>query len=664
MLLLSFAGWRRGAGVLALTWLATFAGWAQQSVLPASGITDFTLQRPDATYATVIKQSVSDQPFLQALRVTTLKVAAFPWDIQLNARTTAAVVSNDVLLASFYLRRVAGTNEGHLTFVFEKASPDYDKSANRSLPAENAAWRQFHVAFKSGADYAAGAAQINFQLGYDPQTIELGGLTVTNYGTRVPLESLPNDFNYVGREPDAPWRAPAAERIERLRKADLAIELRGPDGLPLPGSVAAEVRVQMQRHAFGFGSAVAGDRLLGTGTDPANYRRIVTNWFNKVVLENDLKWPNWEWRPQVAKNALAWLGARGLPVRGHNLIWPEWRWMPADVEALASQPEQLRQRIDAHFTDQLTAVRGKCVEWDVINEPYSEHQVMDVLGDAEMVRWYERSRALDPDTKLYLNDYGNLEEASLDSPHLNGTLRIIRYLRDHGAPLDGLGLQGHIGSHLSSADHLLAVLDRFSEFGLPLQVTEFDVNINDEATQADYLRDFMTAVFSHPQVNGILLWGFWEGQHWLPDAALFRRDWTIKPSGIAWTNLVFKEWWTDATAIADGAGRANFRGFKGDYVITVTVGGLSQRQAFGLLGDTRLVVTLTNLPPALKATRVEDELRLSWPAPAPGYQLEGKGAGPGSPWQAVPTLPVPTNERRTVAVPLQGLAMLFRLRQP
>jgi hypothetical protein len=45
---------------------------------------------------------------------------------------------------------------------------------------------------------------------------------------------------------------------------------------------------------------------------------------------------------------------------------------------------------------------------------------------------------------------------------------------------------------------LLEVLDRFSAFGLPIQITEFDVTIRDEEVQAQYLRDFCTGVFSHP----------------------------------------------------------------------------------------------------------------------------------------------------------------------
>jgi endo-1,4-beta-xylanase len=79
----------------------------------------------------------------------------------------------------------------------------------------------------------------------------------------------------------------------------------------------------------------------------------------------------------------------------------------------------------------------------------------------------------------------------------------------------------------------------------------------------------MTAVFSHPAVEGIVMWGFWEGQHYNPSAALYRRDWSIKPNGQVWENLVFNEWWTDEIGQTNENGFLEARGFLGDYEIEV-----------------------------------------------------------------------------------------------
>ncbi len=90
--------------------------------------------------------------------------------------------------------------------------------------------------------------------------------------------------------------------------------------------------------------------------------------------------------------------------------------------------------------------------------------------------------------------------------------------------------------------------------------------------QADYTRDFYIAAFSHPAVNGITMWGFWEGRHWIPKAALMTKNWSPKPNYEAYLNLVRKEWWTRETGATDQAGKWSGRGFKGDYSITVQVG--------------------------------------------------------------------------------------------
>jgi endo-1,4-beta-xylanase len=119
------------------------------------------------------------------------------------------------------------------------------------------------------------------------------------------------------------------------------------------------------------------------------------------------------------------------------------------------------------------------------------------------------------------------------------------------------------------------VLDQFSEFGLPIESTELSLNMLDRELQADFMRDYLIALFSHPNVHGIMLWGFWEGRHWRPDAAMFERHWTPRPMADAWIDLVHKEWKTDVTATTDADGVAHARGFCGDYDINVAASSAS-----------------------------------------------------------------------------------------
>jgi GH35 family endo-1,4-beta-xylanase len=441
------------------------------------------------------------------------------------------------------------------------------------------------------------------------------------------------------------------------------VAVRDAGGFPVPG---ANVAVRMKRHAFGLGSAVDGGRLLGfygTIADRQKYQAMITNWFNKVVLENDLKWPSWEANPSTAKSTLAWLTQRGVAVRGHNLIWPSAQFLPANVPPLYGDPAALRQRINQHFTDILTQVTGQCVEWDVINEPYSNHEVMDVLGVNEKIAWFKLARTLEPRAALFLNEYGNLEAAGLNSAQSNDFFKQLKFLRDGGAPLGGIGMQGHFSSFLSSPDNLLAMLDRFGTFGLPIEATEFDVDVPDETVQADYLRDFMTTLFSHPSVNGILMWGFWEVQHWRPNAALFRANWELKPNGVMWSNLVFREWWTTTNVVTDASGNATVRAFKGDYAVGVSTPGHSLESLTSLADNRTLTVVVpgTTSPPSLTAVVQGGQIRLSWPEIATGYHVEWTPTLVPAAWQSAGPDPTLADGEWHVAIDLAAGPGFFRL---
>lgn len=624
---------------------------AQTVVVSPGPLTAFTLQRPDTASATRTVVTVSGMPFTQAVRVQTVRTPGNRWDIQLNRPLSSAFAANDVLAGEVWLRRVDGTNASALVEgVFERSGTPYTQSLTRMWLASGTNWTRFRFAFRCVESYAgttADRAQFNLRLGFPLQTVEIGGLSLTNHGTGRPLSDFPNDINYAGREPEAHWRAAAAERIERLRKADHVVEVLDAGGFPVPG---AEVRVRLQRHEFHWGSAVDGGRLLGsfgTASDRGRYQAVVTNWFNKVVLENDLKWPSWESTTPNGRTAVAaldWLQARGIPCRGHNLIWPGTNYLPSRVRsALASRNATLvRQQIDQHFTNVLGAVRGRLVDWDVMNEITHERAVQDLLGDDEMVRWMQMARNLDPAAKLFVNEYENLEVAGTGSAAPGRFLEALRFLKSRGAPMDGIGLQGHFGGFLPAPEDVYAQLDAFAEFGLPIQVTEFDVAVGDESAQADYVRDLTTVAFSHPAVTDFLMWGFWAGQHWKPEAALFRSDWSLRPAGVAWSNLVFREWTTDLAVRTDRSGRAAFRGFRGRYSIEVRIGGTLVGTAVaeptdGVLKAMGIVLERPRLSVVAGATGGPG---VAWPEAPAGYRIESSTDLVGGPWEPVGIVPV------------------------
>ena len=403
---------------------------------------------------------------------------------------------------------------------------------------------------------------------------------------------------YAGHEPNAPWRAMAEQRIDQVRKADMWISVTDQRGIPLPN---ATVDVRMQRHAFGFGAAVQAHRLRDSNPENDAYKQKVAEVFNIATLENNLKWPAWEgewgsnFTQRGAINAIRWLSEQNVAVRGHVLVWPGANHLPnrlqtqlENVPLNATQQETLRDAIASHIANEAGRLAGSLSAWDVVNEPRTNHDVMDALneGDGAMVSWFQQAAASDPNASLYLNEFGILTSSgSTDTNNQRQLFETLDYLLQNDAPIDGVGLQGHFReSSLTGPEQIWSILDRYTELGLDVQITEFDFATDDEQLQAEFTRDFLTAIFAHEGVDDFITWVFWEGAGWRPNAGMYREDWSLKPNGQVFEDLVFRQWWTDESIVTDGGGRHMVRGFKGDYILTATYDGVSQSIDV-LLGD-------------------------------------------------------------------------------
>ncbi len=397
--------------------------------------------------------------------------------------------------------------------------------------------------------------------------------------------SLPENI-YSGQEPNASWRIEAVERIEKYRKADLVVSVIDNQGRPIKD---AEVKIEMQRHAFGFGSMVhaIGIALEGKdyrtvkSEDARRYRKVIEENYNKVVFGNDLKWAQWlkgehdsgsVYARDNLWKALSWLQERNIPVRGHWIMHNVLDRLPVSSQELTN-PDALRKQIAMHIRDEVSVMKGRLVEWDAINHLVGWGKRTDeVIGRESYVELLKLIKSIDPLVKLYVNE-GAILPGGLNNSRTrrNEYYDWIRYLLAKGAPLQGIGFMGHFKqASLTSPEILYRIYERYASFGLEMQVTEFDINQVPDKLQASYLRDFMTVTFSHPAITGIIMWGFWEGAHWKPAAALYRKDWSIKPAGEAWLDLVFKEWWTRVEGMSGADGILTARGFLGKYKVTVS----------------------------------------------------------------------------------------------
>jgi len=436
--------------------------------------------------------------------------------------------------------------------------------------------------------------------------------------------TVPAPPPYPGAEPDAPWRAVAATQIDAIRKADLQINVTDA-GIPLPG---ADIAVRMQQHQFGFGTAVQNWRLRDSNPQHNTYKQKVSELFNLATPENNLKWPAWEgefgslYTQQGAQDAIAWLQGQGIDVRGHNLVWPGLTNLPSSIQAMLASPplnaaEQqiLRNAIAAHIADVGGVVAGDVVSWDVVNEPRANHDIMDVLfeGDLAMSTWFNQAAAADPNARLFLNEFGIVTSAGgTDTANQQQFFDTLQFLQNNGAPIDGLGMQGHFDmSNLTGPEDLWTIFDRFDALGLDMQITEFDFNTTDEQLQADFTRDFLTAVFAHQGMDAFIFWGFWDDATFTPNAELYRSDWSIKPNGQAYLDLVFGDWWTDADLLSDALGSAMVRGFKGEYEITVTINGQAEVFTVTLAADGSVNLALNQLAGDFNGDGTVDNLDLS-----------------------------------------------------
>lgn len=545
-------------------------------LLPADALSQMDLIGP--SYATMQLVPVSGQPFTEAVRARTTADPQGSHLAQLRIKLEPAIEKNDVLLASFYVRAVelpSGSNVARTEFVMEN-SVSYEKSTVTGVYV-GTDWKKVEIPFVSYMDHPPAGSQFLLRIGFPPQTVEIGGLQLTNYKKTLQVGDLPKTGigyeGYEGREADAQWRKDAIQRIEQIRKADISVQVKDRSGRKVKD---ATVEINMLNHDFMWGTAVSASRLFGTNADSEKYRQAVVELFNSAVPENDLKMPAWDSanRPNGAKT-VNWLNERGLRVRGHTLVWQQEKYMPATANELKNFPVLYRNRIRDYVDEEAGFFKGQLVDWDVVNEPTKNHILTDSFGMSESKHWYKQVRKIEGKSgaDLFLNE----ATAEGGNPaNIANFLQVLEEMKQEGVSIDGIGLQAHFGQYPGSMTRYLSMFDKYATYADKLEITEFDQATPDENLQADFMRDYMTAAFSHPAMKGFLMWGFWDSAHWRKNAPIYRNDWSLKPSGQVWKDLVYGEWWTNETGMTDAKGKFSTRGFLGEYEIKVTYQGKSK----------------------------------------------------------------------------------------
>lgn len=586
------------------------------SLLPKDALVRYQLEK---TYFESGTSSVVDAPGTPYGKVVRLELRTTPkewWHAQIKWPTDQALSKGQAVLLRVLIRVTEGqreTNAGKSELGMQQTHSPWGRLVSPAAPPlPVGSWRWIDLPMISKADYAAGTVQLVMNFGYFPQVLEVADVQATAFGKQVSISDLPQPdyFTYEGREENASWRISANERIEKYRKGNMTIRVVNASGHAVPD---AQVSIRMKKHAFLFGTCT-NENLLRQDADGEKYRQVIKDNFNVVVDEGAMKWAGMVWhgrptgdsRPKTFEEQqqhisritqmLSWFEANGIKVRGHTLIAAVWggQWfaLPPYLKPMvdAGDKDGVRREIEKRIRETMTLFKGRVIEWDVVNESLTASVLQDFLGRKEQVKWYQLAKECDPNALAVINDFHMLSGGAIPS-RTDAYYNEIKFLLDHGAPIDAIGEQAHFNWDLPGMDQTWKILERFAGFGKPMRITEFDVAITDEKLQADYTRDFYTVAFSHPQMQQILMWGFWEGSHWMPTAAMFRKDWTPKPNYQAYRDLVFGKWWTYADIKTDVNGTATVRGFLGDYEITATVDGrkITQMITLGREGQNVIV---------------------------------------------------------------------------
>jgi GH35 family endo-1,4-beta-xylanase len=500
---------------------------------------------------------------------------AKPYGAQFTAPITAAIAKNEPVLAIIKARVVGGAPHGEVLAKLQLRSAPYTSFGATIGLGIHSEWLELPVTFLPDDPIPADSAAIVLLCAHKQQSIEVESIRVLKYPAGTDTAAFPKakpiQRTYPGREPDAPWRKAALDRIEKHRKADLTLTLNDAEGKPLADT---EVTLSLRRHQFGFGSAVVAKRFSGDSEDDRRYRDLVDRLFSIIVFENDLKDGNWSpdfnaqrkaTRNTELEKAFAWLKERHIPVRGHYLMQVA---TPYNLQKITDSTV-IRDRTLASVTERLAFVNDRVIEWDVINHPIA-------WGGADMLNKRPGLEHLDREVfqlasqKTQLPFFVNEDQVFRPGPQCDDTFTYIQALNEAGLTVAGLGNQAHFHeSYLPSPEHLLAITDRYATIVPRQSITEYDIVTNeDEQLAADYTRDVLIATFSHPAYTSFLLWGFWEGSHWKPEAASWNKDWTIRPRGAVIEEWITKHWHTKLTAKTNAQGQLTFRGFPGWYEVT------------------------------------------------------------------------------------------------
>jgi endo-1,4-beta-xylanase len=311
---------------------------------------------------------------------------------------------------------------------------------------------------------------------------------------------------------------------------------------------------------FTVGAAVSEETVR-------THRAVLEEHFQSVTCENQMKWgpvhpAEGEWNFAPADAIVDFATAHGMKVRGHTLVWhnqvAEWTFRDGDGEADAGL---VRERLEGHIATIMGRYRGRVYAWDVVNEAVPDQDDAGLLRPSPWLRAlgpdylavaFRLAHQAAPDAELYYNDYNEWH------PGKRGRIvRLVQELLDAGAPVHGVGLQGHWDLETPTLDELRETLAAYAALGVRLQVTELDVSLYRDRGEARLMDDErrrrldrqaerfdqIFRVFKEyaAHLDGVTFWGVADDRTWKSNFPVRgRQDWPLafdedhRPKHVFW----------------------------------------------------------------------------------------------------------------------------------
>jgi endo-1,4-beta-xylanase len=278
--------------------------------------------------------------------------------------------------------------------------------------------------------------------------------------------------------------------------------------------------------------ATGQSKFLGNISGSSVFSDYMTLW-NQITPENGGKWGSVE----GTKDVMSWNNmdliynfakTKAIPVKFHTLVWGNQQ--PAWITSLSSDLQMVQ--VEEWF--KLTAARYPNLDMiDVVNEPLPGHappSYKNALGGDGTTGWdwiiksFELARTYFPKAKLLINEYNILSSGT----NVQTYSQIINLLKNKGL-IDGIGCQGHFLESTAAAI-VRTNLNTLANLGLPIYISEFDLNIANDTLQLNKYKEIFPVLWEHSAVKGITLWGYRQGYIWRTDAYLIRTNGTDRPA--------------------------------------------------------------------------------------------------------------------------------------